>query len=201
MLIAFLFGLVALLAWLYATGAERWALRLLWIGLLYGLFASLLNAAAGIARVLVVGEVNDWWFGVEAILIVPIIEELVKSHAARSQSIAVHSFALVCLFGIFELMISKPVTVSAPLGWPAFIEALDTLPALTMHILTAAIYSFFLTANRVSQIAICAIIHAAFNGLWIAEFFHLLPIASVVAILMAAWLFNSKDKRSSGQLM
>lgn len=199
MLMAFLFGLVALLAWLYATGGKRWSLRLMWIGLLYGLFASLLNALAELASVLVSGGLNDWWFGIEAILLGPIIEELVKSHAARSQKIAVHSFALVCLFGIYELMLSKPVTMSEPFGWTAFVEALDTVPALTMHILTGAIYSFAFTNKRVKKIAICTLIHAGFNGLWVAELYDLLPVVSAAAILTAIWLFPWNDRRMSRQ--
>lgn len=198
-MITFLLGGFALLIWLYATSGDRLALRLLWIGLVYLLVASLLNALLWLVGTTPPLSSLQWWFGLELVLFSPLIEEILKSRAARSQGVPIHSFALVCLFGILELMLSKPLIMPETSDWTALTEALDTIPALAMHTLTAAIYSFAFTGYRKVQFAICVSIHGALNGLWFIELYDLLPIVGAMTILATAWLYPWNDEGRKGR--
>lgn len=199
MLFAFFMGLLALMVWLYATGADSLAMHFMWVGFLYILGVSILNAFL----FLVLGHWGSgdgsWSTILGGVIFIPLIEELFKSRAARSRPIPIHSFALVCLFGIYELMLSKPFSMYEMVGPVAFSESLDSLPALAIHTLTAVLYSFYFLDRRRFQFATCLAIHASFNGFVQFGDFSLLPIAGLALLLSAILLFPWRNVEKRGQ--
>jgi hypothetical protein len=104
------------------------------------------------------------------ILLLMLIEEFLKFSAARSEQRPADKFALAMLFGIFELLLSKPI---GPLLGGAFYGewsrwgyvgiTLGGLLALLMHSVTAALYAFRFTRRRWVGLIACFALHTTYN--------------------------------------
>lgn len=159
-LLTFTFALIALLCWIFAMWGDSAARKIFVFGLVAVIIADLLGSLVGLlSPALSIG--SGWWTIIKLVLLAPIIEEGVKAGAARSRAKPREIFALVSLFGIFELMLSKPL---AMIGAQLWSDAFIALPALAMHLLTAAIYAYRFKGHIFVQLLVCVIIHAAFNA-------------------------------------
>ena len=164
MLITFLLGVVLLLIWLWPTGADATAISLIGKSIPYFvLLPFALSFLLGIVGgVLDIPERSFW-----LLVVAPIaLEEPIKFWAARSQPTGIRTFAFVALFGIWELMLFKPVHFSSvhALPWTAAIIHSLALPAAAMHLFTAAIYAFHFRGRAWLQLLVCMTAHAAFNA-------------------------------------
>lgn len=175
MLVTFLIGLVVLLVWLYPTGADKTALRLLGQSGWFFVLAPLVVVVPWSVLMVILGEPVwlPWWLGVLAWVL---FEECLKLWASRSESSNIRAFALVSLFGIWELMLAKPIfwLFGASEGWALGAEVAMAVPAVFLHLLTAAIYGFHFRARPELQLALCSVAHFAFN---------------IAATLAADWTF------------
>lgn len=99
------------------------------------------------------------------LVIFVLFEEAIKVRAAKIETVGIRAFALVSLFGIFELALFKPLIIwgTKASGAEAFWIQTSLLPALAMHVLTAAIYAFHFRDRPLMQFLICAAIHFSFN--------------------------------------
>lgn len=132
-----------------------------------------------------------------------IFEEAIKLRAAHLQACGIHTFALVSLYGIFDLALIKPVFmwgVSAK-GAEIFWLQASLLPALAMHVLTAAIYAFHFRQKPMVQFAICAVIHLLFKiaGDQIGVVSDTVWLASLVPLVaVTLWLVPDKQSADRG---
>lgn len=154
-------GLLALSTWIYLRGFDRAARSILIIGLLYLLLADLIGATLSLIGPLALDGENEWSV-LMLVLLVPLVEEGVKVRAAKSRTVPSETFALVSLFGIYELMLGKPFSMIGAQEWYEFLTA---VPALVMHLVTASIYAFHFKGNHLLQFMTCFVVHAGFNAL------------------------------------
>jgi hypothetical protein len=133
-----------------------------------------------------------------------LFEEAIKLRAAKLETSGIRAFALVSLFGIFELAFFKPLVIwdikasGEEIFW---LQAL-LLPALAMHVLTAAIYAFHFRNRPVVQFAICVTIHFSFN--LIADYSSIVsPLAWLMSIFplagLAWWLVPKRGSAERGR--
>jgi len=199
--LTFLLGLLAFLIWIGWRGIARPARAMMVTGLLYLLVANLVQNVLDFIGSLVFGFEEIHQILVEFLLLIPIVEETVKIHAAKSQVLAAGKFAMISLFGIYELMLLKPLSMINAEHWN---EALIAVPALAMHLLTATIYAYRFGGNQKKQFTICLLVHTAFNGLVIWSTFIsflglFLIVATVVLTVSIIILSPSSGKRALDQ--
>lgn len=164
MLITFLLGVVLLLFWLWPTGADSTAIALIGKSIPYFV---LLPFALSFPVGIVIGAFDIPTRSVWLIVVVAVaMEEPIKFWAARSQPSGIRSFALVALFGIWELMLFKPFQFSSidALPWMTAIIHSLALPAVAMHLFTAAIYAFHFRGRAWLQLTVCMAVHGTFNA-------------------------------------
>ena len=154
-------GLLALSTWIYLRGFDRAARSILIIGLLYLLLADLLGATLSLIGSLGLSAENEWSV-LTLVLLIPLVEEGVKVRAAKSRTFPSETFALVSLFGIYELMLGKPFSMIGAQEWYEFLTA---IPAFAMHLVTASIYAYHFKGNHRLKFATCFVVHAGFNAL------------------------------------
>jgi hypothetical protein len=199
MVTTFLIGALCLTVWLYLTDADATAIRILWTCLLYMLAAEMVGAILSITVDLAF-PLNEWTLlGVNIVLLAPVFEELAKVLACRSLRAPLHRFALVFLFGIYELMLSKPFTMEKPFSMHGFFESLEAVPALGVHGLTAVIYAFYFTGANWRQLTIGVAVHCANNAL---AFFAGVQAAQIYAAACAVAilaLFPWTDEAKRGR--
>ena len=200
-LLTFLLGCLALLGWLYVTGADEISRSILRRGakallLLPGLFAIPAFFLFQIGQDLLPEHAASTFSYLFWLVGAVLFEEIFKQRASRLAGSGIQIFALVSLFGIFELAFLKPLyflglSASEP---EAFVLQLLLLPAVAMHFLTAAIYAFHLRQRPALQFSVCAAIHIAFN--LAADASAALPdwlwIASIVPLLGGTFLLVPK---------
>ncbi|WP_156135502.1 hypothetical protein [Novosphingobium malaysiense] len=173
-------------------GATAW--RLLWLAVGYCLLASILNLLPWLLGATTILGQHYWWEFIAAVLFAPFVEETIKYYAAKSQTDRIHSFALVCLFGVAEFMLSKVLTMSHLYGYLGIIETLEAVPALLLHVLTAIIYAFHLDGQRNKQLIVCLCIHSAFNSIVLLAPLHFaLPITGVALAIAIVFLRPWRD--------
>lgn len=208
LLVTFLFGILALTGWTFVTLPSDPSFtvlkRSLWIALLFPLLSlPFEGAVAGLKLLLTEVSRPKIVYAVDLLLFV-FFEEAFKLWAARKEKSGIRAFALVSLFGIFELIFIKPflmINVQA-VGLEIIWLQLFLLPAVFMHFLTAAIYAYFLREKPFIQFSVCAAIHAAFNlaADHIYMFGDATWIASVIPMGVATWLLvprRGSSKRGS----
>lgn len=199
MIITFLMGALCLVVWLYLTDADATAIRILWTCLLYLLATELVEAILSFTADFTF-DLNEWTLlGINIVLLAPVFEELAKVLACRPLREPLHRFALVCLFGIYELMLSKPFTMEQPFSMNGFFESLEAVPALFVHGLTAVIYAFYFTGARWRQWMICIVVHATNNALVFFVGPQAAQIYAAACIVAVIALFPWADKAKRGR--
>lgn len=199
MIITFLIGTLCLAVWLYLTDVDATAVRILWTCLLYMLAAEFIAAILSFTTTMVF-EFTEWTLlGINLVLLAPIFEELAKVLACRPLREPLHRFALVCLFGIYELMLSKPFTMEQPFSMHGFFESLEAVPSLFVHGLTALIYAFYFTGARWQQLTIGIAVHAASNALVFFVGVLAAQIYAAACIVAIAAFFPWTDERRRGR--
>jgi hypothetical protein len=196
-LYAFILGVAALLVWLYVLRLNPSARKIMLSGLWYAFLASVIGALAVFFTALVVRNSDATAF-VSIIILAPLIEESIKVRAANSLSKSTQIFALISLLGIYELMLSKPLSMLDATHWS---EALIGIPAVMMHMLTAAIYAFHFEGNRKEQFIIAAAIHVVFNAIvFIAAGFSaflLILVVVLIALVVAIYRLTPNAVREA----
>ena len=179
MVATFLIGTLSLLIWFFVTSADRTAMRLFWKAIVYFVLAPFLLVPFD----LIIGGLGlshqSSWALFAMIVGTPLVEEALKLWASRTESEGARIFALVALFGVIELMLSKPLMMaSTPDKATALINSIEAVPALFLHLLTAAIYAFKWRTRRDRQFIACVCIHGSWNAV----------VTLVSAPLVADWL-------------
>jgi hypothetical protein len=161
----FLLGALSLLGWFFLTSADRTAMRLFWKAVVYFLLAPLLLFPFYLVTSGIGLSDNSSWTLFGFIVVGPIIEEGLKLWAIRTESEGAHVFGLVALFGVFELMLSKPLMMAGTSDKAAaLLNSLEAVPALFLHLLTGAIYGFQWRTRRERQFIVCVCIHGSWNA-------------------------------------
>lgn len=164
----FLLGMLAFIAWAWTMGLQANSIGMLKVSAVYFGLGSLLAAfpivALDFATTGLGKPVVSAW---TLLLAFVVAEELLKFLAARTQTTPKNAFAIVTLFGVYELMLSKPLTMLLQGNWYLGLEidTLFALPALALHGLTAGVYAFNSRHQPLRQLAVCILLHAAFNSL------------------------------------
>lgn len=133
------------------------------------------------------------WVIVAFFLLLILLEEFLKSSASRSEPQPYDKFAFAMLFGIGELMLSKPLTpliAGSMMGewsrWGLAGYVAGAMLAMLMHSVTAALYAFRFANSPWLGLFTCFAIHAVYNFLVIA--FLNVGVAIVIALVCAALL-------------
>jgi hypothetical protein len=153
-------GVILLLGWLYLTTDNARSFRLLLKSIL--LFVLPGAALAALPPKLFQFPLGMW--------LAVLIEECMKAIAARTEKKHSDRFFLIALFGIWELMLVKPL-VSFFEPW--VVNGLSNfqivglmaggLLAVLMHVVTAEIYAFRLPNRLVIAIALSWLLHTVFD--------------------------------------
>jgi hypothetical protein len=129
------------------------------------------------------------WVGV-------LLEECLKVYAARTEPHPRDRFALIALFGIWELMLAKSVNLVTGDRFPSEWGRAEVITLLIaamvpvlMHVVTAAIYAFRFRGRLWAALVASWAVHTAFNEA--ADLLGISPLASaakaiVLAIMLAA---------------
>lgn len=196
-LVTFLLGVTALLVWLHVLRFNPSTRTIMLSGLWYAFLASALLGLAVFFTAMVVRDPDATAF-LSIIILAPLIEECIKVRAANSLDKSTQIFALISLLGIYELMLSKPLSMLDATHWS---QALIGIPAVMMHMLTAAIYAFHFEGSRKEQFTISAAIHIVFNAIvLIAAGFSAFPLILVVvliALVVAIYLLTPNAVREA----
>jgi hypothetical protein len=196
--VTFIAGVILLLGWLYVTTDNDRSSEIL----LKSVFLFVLPEAVIIALP------NDLFRFPMSMWVVVLIEEALKATAAATERHRIDRFLLVALFGIWELMLAKPlwgVNHSAILeDWTnlqlAGLTAAGIVTVL-MHSVTAEIYAFRFARRLPVALFICWIFHTAFNES--VEFFGvsliaaLLRLVSLTIVFAALWPRRAPQSSSS----
>lgn len=207
--VTFLLGCIALLGWLLITRADQTGLSILrqsiWsILALPTLLAIPLTIAGIIVEIALSGSMPPATLHLGGLIGVVLFEEAIKLKAAQLRRSGIQAFALVSLFGIFELAFFKSVLmwgVSAS-GTEVFWLQISLLPAVALHVLTAAIYAFHFRQRPATQFAICVGIHFVFNlaadqvdsvssDIW--------PVTIIPLALLTWWLVPRSESAKRGR--
>lgn len=95
--------------------------------------------------------------------LVIMMEELIKFISARMYfPNQMEAFFSASLFGIWEIIVIKPMVVSGDPVMP-IVLLIAPVVAVIMHAVTSGIYAFRLKRWPVLQILLCSIIHIVFN--------------------------------------
>jgi hypothetical protein len=128
------------------------------------------------------------------ILMLVLVEEFLKMSAARTEHRGFDKFALVMLFGIFELLLAKPVGPffgGELLGewsrWGLIGATVGGLLALLMHSVTAAIYAYQFPERPFVAMLTCFAVHAIYNLVVLISSANVW-VAGVLAILLGTAL-------------
>lgn len=127
-----------------------------------------------------------------------LVEELLKAAAALTEERPTDRFFIVSLFGIWELMLSKPLWGLTHAGilsdWHGYELAGLTLAAtvtVLMHCVTAEIYASPLGRRMPLAIAAGWVVHSLFNGsvevLGVSLLASLLQFAALFLVFVAVW--------------
>ena len=188
--LTFFFGVIALLVWLYVARLNTSTRTIMLSGLWYFLLAIVLGGLAEFFTMLAVRNAQAAIY-IDFIILAPLIEESVKVRAAASCKSPTQIFALITLFGIYELMLVKPLSMLDATHWS---EAITAIPAVTMHIVTATIYAFHWDTNLKKQFAGSASIHAGFNAIILTaatnSVFVLALLIVLIAFVVASYLLT-----------
>lgn len=196
-LITFSFGVLAFLAWLYASRRSRKRICFLKTAVLYFVGGGFLVAIPQIALEIATVEAGDAIIRTGALLIsAAFFEELLKIMAARTQRLPQNIFAIVALFGIYELVASKPLMMilENDVGITSLSDALLPIPALFFHTFTAAIYAFVRPHQPLLQFILCFGLHIVMNLIvfwWVAQlssyWLFVLLVVPLGGITLAIW--------------
>lgn len=196
-LITFSFGVLAFLAWLHATRRSTERICFLKTAVLYFVGGGFLVAIPQITLELSTVEAGDAIVRTGALLMSAVFfEEFLKIMAARTQRLPQNAFAVVALFGIYELAASKPLMMlwRNDVAITSLSEALMPIPALFFHTLTAAIYAFARPHQPLLQFTLCFGLHTAMNLvllLWIgqvsSDWLFVLLAVPLGGITLAIW--------------
>jgi hypothetical protein len=174
-------GVLLLLGWTYFTTENPRSNALL----LKSLWLLVLPAAALIA---LPDRIFAWalgmWFAI-------LLEECLKAYAARSEQQSSDRFALVALFGIWELMLAKPLWAltggQVPEGWgrwEVFGLVLAAVVPVLMHVVTATIYAFHFRGRLWAALLSSWVVHITYNEA--TDLFGIAPLASVGKLIVLA---------------
>ena len=182
--LAFGVGVILLLVWAYLTTdnprSNRLLLKSCWLFVLPG--AAIWALPDGIYRF----PLSMW--------VAVLIEECLKVFAAKTEPDPRNRFALIVLFGIWELMLAKSMGVVAgdrlPAEWgrpEAIALVLAAVVPVLMHMVTAAIYAFRFGRRLWAAFVASWAVHTAFNeGV---HLFGISPLASLTKLAVLAILF------------
>lgn len=144
------------------------------------------------------------WAIVGLLLLLVLVEELLKLAASRSEARLHDKFAFAMLFGIAELMLSKPLTplIAGELmgdwgRWGVAGLTLGALLALLMHSVTAAFYAFQFPRSPWLGLLTCFVLHAVYNFLVMA--YLSVTLVVVLAIILGFVLIGLLQYRQSEQ--
>jgi uncharacterized membrane protein len=197
-LATFLIGLIALLVWLRIFGFDQRARGILLAALLLLLAADLANSGLGFMIWGIPGGNSPDQIVLKIVVFAPILEEAAKTFGALNRHIRRERFTLVSLFGIYELILSKPISMLQATNWS---DLLPAFPALAMHVLTATMYAYSLEHRWTAKFAICVLIHALFNGFVMASSyrrdFNLIMVGIFVLIVIITLATGPWFKRTS----
>lgn len=164
----FLAGAVTLLGWLYFTTGNPDSTRLLKKSAL--LFAVPVVLIATISLGLWDAFPGTWLFVLLGFWTTALLQECLKAWASRTESDPINRFWLVASFGVWQLMLAKPLF---GLRDGAELHGHDRLGILTvvvllaapvlMHVVTAAIYAFS-RASRPTQLLLAWSLHVAYQA-------------------------------------
>lgn len=210
--VTFLLGCIVFFGWLLFTKADETGISilrqsLLWFLLLPILLLIPLAIAASIVDLALADILPPALRYVATIFGMVLFEEAIKLSAARDRRSGIQAFALVSLYGIYELALIRPFMVwgvSASEN-EIFWFQISVLPAMALHVLTAAIYAFHFRQSPAIQLSICSGIHFLFNIAALQSNIAYSPIwpATIIPLAAAAWLLvpaRGSMKRGDWQL-
>lgn len=146
------------------------------------------------------------WTVLGILLLFVLIEEFLKSSAARSESRPYDKFAFAMLFGIFELALAKPLLplVAGDLmgewsRWGLAGLAIGAMLAMMMHTVTAALYAFKFPDRPWLGLLTCFAIHAFYN--FVVTVFLSVALVVIAAIIFAIFLIVLLPQREPEELV
>lgn len=153
-------GAIAFAVWFFFAGTGPIAFGILRKSAVYFGLAIIANGVIGYEF----DDVSDRWL---YLLLVPLVEEVFKLFSSYSERSFIRAFALVSTYGVWELFLDKSLLFaiydhSAALMVLAHMGV--ALPAVFLHLITAAIYAFRFRGRPELQLAICLLTHVAFNA-------------------------------------
>ena len=208
-LILFISGLVSLLLWLaLMLGNPRLGQILrksVVIFLLPGALMIVIPIIAPAQLILPFLMLGPWTL-VALVLLFVLIEEVLKSSAARSESRPYDKFAFAMLFGIFELALAKPLgpLIAGDLmgdwsRWGLVGLAVGAMLAMMMHSVTAALYAFKFPDKPWLGLLTCFAIHAFYN--FVVVVFLSVALIAIAAIIFAIFLIVLLPDREPEELV
>lgn len=187
-LVTFASGVILLLAWLYVTIDNPRSARLLLKSL--GLFV--------LPGVVIVALPDRLFQFPLSMWVLVLIEESLKAAAASTEQKPMDRFWLIALFGIWELMLAKPMwgieQMDVLEGWTRLqLTGLTAAGMVTvlMHSVTAEIYAFRLGGRIAAALAVSWILHIAFNEsidlMGVSLLTSLLQLLPLLLLFVALW--------------
>lgn len=133
-----------------------------------------------------------------------LFEELLKIMAGKTYKIPQNTFAVVALFGIYEIAVSKPLMMlwENDVGINSVSEALLPIPALFFHTLTAAIYAFPRPPQPLLKFTLCFGLHTFMNMLvfWeVRDWLLVLLAVPLGGMTLAIWRCGWSKAENSGE--
>lgn len=189
--ITFLTGVMSLLVWLYCTAGNPRSIAILGKSLLFF-----------IVPIIVLAPLAVFTFPL-AMFVWVACEELVKAFASTRERLSYDRFYLVSLFGVWEMIASKPFWGVILARTPDNLTRVDimllvsgtALPIL-MHTITAAIYAFRFRGKLWAAFGTCLILHASWNV--IAPRYFASATAELCEALVLILLLIAAMPRSKG---
>jgi hypothetical protein len=186
-IITFATGTLFLLVWLYTTAGNPRSLALLGTSFFIFVVALILSS------VLLIPIAIFLLPAVPLMMFTAVLEEAWKVFAATSERNRPDRFLLICLFGIWELMIFKPFggigfldSSIAPDRLEILMIVSSAVPPVLMHAVTAAIYAFMFNGRLwIAFVASCCV-HLSYNHI-IGQFGGSL-MASLIAMVVLSLL-------------
>lgn len=127
------------------------------------------------------------------LLLLVLFEEFLKLSASRSEVRPYDKFAFAMLFGIAELMLSKPLSpllLGEFMGewsrWGLVGLVIGGILAMMMHSVTAALYAFKFAEQPWLGLLTCFALHAFYN--FVVMVFFGVTIVVVAAVIFAVFL-------------
>jgi len=204
-LITFSFGMLAFLAWLYATRRSNNRICFLKTATVYFIGGGLVVAIPQIALEIAMIDAGGTTIRTAALVMsAALFEELLKIMAGKTYKIPQNTFAVVALFGIYEIAVSKPLMMlwENDVGINSVSEALLPIPALFFHTLTAAIYAFPRPPQPLLKFTLCFGLHTFMNMLvfWeVRDWLLVLLAVPLGGMTLAIWRCGWSKAESSGE--